>query len=325
MENEIKKIVARQFPELASGYHLPILARVESISDPNTQHNISDPFRNRFSVDVRLLDAQGTVDDEIPLICDVPLPVPNGGIERGTFAYPGPGTVVEVAFAYGLPDQIFIRTILGRGLGLPPVVPGDHLNQTAPGVFDRTSASGDKERVTHGSINDTCSDHALDALSSTISVIEHTLKAEGNSTEFVTGMKTVEALGALKLLSGGHCNIAAANNLNVTTASDHNVTAGHDINTRAANVIDSLAKLKQLHKVEDGGKIWLGNESNNILALLSELMGIVISLADTLATHTHLGVKTGIGNSGPPVQSASFTQTSSNTSETKSKLDPIVE
>ncbi|WP_431688165.1 hypothetical protein [Hahella sp. NBU794] len=42
-----------------------------------------------------------------------------------------------------------------------------------------------------------------------------------HSAEHIGGVKTVEALGALKLLSGGHANLAA-DNLNLTTATDLN-------------------------------------------------------------------------------------------------------
>ena len=71
-------------------------------------------------------------------------------------------------------------------------------------------------------------------------------------------------------------------------------------------------------------KLWLGNGSDNSLQLLSNLMGIVQHLATTLATHTHKNVTAGTANSGAPVQAASFTTASTNTSTAKGKLDPMV-
>lgn len=325
MEAEIKRIVKKQFPELASAYHLPIFARVESISDPQSQESISDPFRNRYAVDIRVLTAQGEIDTELPLFGDVPLPVPFAGLERGSFAYPDPGTIVEIAFAYGLPDQIFIRTILARHLSMPACEVGDHVNQQAPGVFDKTKANGDKLRTTHGTITDTCAGYRQDSLSSTVDTVDHQLNAKANSKETITGTKSVEALGALKLLSGGHCNLSAVNNLNLTTASDNNTTVGNDFNVRVGNISDSIANLKQLITVKDRGTIWLGDESNNVLDLLSQLMGIVGELAGTLATHTHGGVSTGQGSTAAPAEAPKFTTAKSDTSVIKSKLDPIIE
>ena len=71
-------------------------------------------------------------------------------------------------------------------------------------------------------------------------------------------------------------------------------------------------------------KLWLGNGSDNSLQLLSNLMGIVQQLANTLATHTHKNVTAGTANSGAPAQAASFTTASSNTSTAKGKLDSMV-
>lgn len=325
MEAEIKRIVKKQFPELASAYHLPIFARVESISDPQAEEAICDPFRNRYAVDLRVLTAQGEIDTSLPLFRDVPLPVPFAGLERGSFAYPDPGTIVEIAFGYGLPDQIFIRTILARHLSMPACEVGDHINQQAPGVFDKTKSSGDKLRTTHGTITDTCTGYTQDSLSSTTETVDHQLNAKANSSETITGTKSVEALGALKLLSGGHCNLSAVNNLSLTTASDNNITVGNDLNVRVGNISDSIANLKQLITVKDGGTVWLGDESNNALDLLSQLMGIVGDLAGTLATHKHTGVTPGTGTTAVPAEAADFTQSQSDTNSLKSLLDPIVE
>ena len=71
-------------------------------------------------------------------------------------------------------------------------------------------------------------------------------------------------------------------------------------------------------------KLWLGNGRDNSLQLLSNLMGIVQQLANTLATHTHKNVTAGTANSGAPAQAASFTTASSNTSTAKGKLDSMV-
>ncbi|MDE1465564.1 hypothetical protein [Spartinivicinus poritis] len=49
----------------------------------------------------------------------------------------------------------------------------------------------------------------------------------------------------------------------------------------------SLAKLKQITQVKDGGKVWLGNESDNVLQLLSEFMTVVEQAFLDLSIHGH--------------------------------------
>ena len=106
--------------------------RVEAISDPVMVHALGERFRPRCAVDVAVLKPDGQPDDLVPLFRAVPLPVQSAGLERGMYGFPEPGTVVELAFAYGLPDRPFIRTVLGEGVSLPPVEPGESVHQAAP-------------------------------------------------------------------------------------------------------------------------------------------------------------------------------------------------
>ena len=78
----------------------------------------------------------------VPLFHAVPLPVQSAGLERGMYGFPEPGTIVELAFAYGLPDRPFIRRVLGEGASLPPVEPGELVHQAAPGVYQRADSAG---------------------------------------------------------------------------------------------------------------------------------------------------------------------------------------
>ncbi|ABC33411.1 uncharacterized protein conserved in bacteria [Hahella chejuensis KCTC 2396] len=228
MDEEIKKIVLRMFPELSGNLHLPRLAKVVAISDPLQKPELCDRFRPRYAVDVRVLTPQGEEDPELPLYRCVPLPASYGGIERGQFGFPEPGTVVEVAFAYGLPDQPFIRTVLGQGLGAPGVQPGDLVWQHSEAVRQRVSAKGDWLRETHGDITDTSARRRVDALENQERYQDSLTEVSEHSAEHVGGVKTVEALGALKLLSGGHANLSAADNLNLTTAADLNQAIARD-------------------------------------------------------------------------------------------------
>ena len=87
----------------------------------------------------------------------------------------------------------------------------------------------------------------------------------------------------------------------------------------------SLAGMNQHIEVSDGGTVYLGSESENVLQLLSELIGIVDGLAGTLASHTHLGVMSGPATSGVPQQASNFSSSQSQASGVKSRLDPMVE
>lgn len=44
---------------------------------------------------------------------------------------------------------------------------------------------------------------------------------------------------------------------------------------------------KQLIKVKNGGKIWLGGEVDNVLQILRELIQVVADIANTAKDHTH--------------------------------------
>ncbi|WP_444932012.1 hypothetical protein ACJJIF_09695 [Microbulbifer sp. SSSA002] len=78
-------------------------------------------------------------------------------------------------------------------------------------------------------------------------------------------------------------------NLNITTTSDINNSAGRDLKEQIGNIRESVAKVRQTIKVKDGGKVWLGSESLNMLKVLEDLIGVVSVLAAPLATHSHSG------------------------------------
>ncbi|MDE1465993.1 hypothetical protein [Spartinivicinus poritis] len=81
-------------------------------------------------------------------------------------------------------------------------------------------------------------------------------------------------MGSIKLHSGGTAELAAIDNLKVAIDNDSHTVVGNDMQEHI-NGIHSLAKLKQVTQVKDGGKVWLRNESDNVLQLLSEFMDVV--------------------------------------------------
>jgi len=68
----------------------------------------------------------------------------------------------------------------------------------------------------------------------------------------------------------------------------HRVTH-ENIKERCEQMHESTAKLKQVIKVDDSGKVWLGNESDNVLQILSDFMQHTTDALNILATHTHAG------------------------------------
>ncbi|WP_222937649.1 hypothetical protein [Spartinivicinus ruber] len=112
-------------------------------------------------------------------------------------------------------------------------------------------------------------------------------KVTEHSTETIGGTKAIEAMGALKLHSGGTAELAAIDNLKVATGNDSHTVVGNDMQEHINGIKHSLAKLKQIAQVKDGGKVWLGNESDNVLQLLSEFMTVVEQAFLDLSTHGH--------------------------------------
>jgi hypothetical protein len=334
MDEQIKRISERNHAELFSKINLPIIARVVAISDPLRAEGLSERFRPRYAVDVQVLRTTGEPDDLLPVFRAVPLPLSVAGLERGAMGFPEPGTMVELAFAWGLPSMPFIRTILAEGLSLPTIEPGEIVIQSAPGVCQRADAAGNWIRKTDADIFDDCMQYVLECYSSSTTAQDFYSLVKHNSTEQVIGVKIIEALGALKLLSAGTLNIGAVDNLNITTASDQNnkigrdlkQSIGNDLKQEVANIIDSIATVKQLLRVKDGGTVWLGSESENVLIILSDLIQVVSNIANTASSHTHQYTDNGSPlTTQPPIQAGTFSGQKSSADSIKSRLDPITE
>ncbi|EMY3450569.1 hypothetical protein AAIM95_005397, partial [Escherichia coli] len=87
-KSPFRRQAEKAFPELASGLHLPKLARVEAPTEAVSAGNIADPFRPRYAVNLQLLDENGNPAADTPVYNAVPLPVPMAGSESGMFQFP---------------------------------------------------------------------------------------------------------------------------------------------------------------------------------------------------------------------------------------------
>lgn len=113
-----------------------------------------------------------------------------------------------------------------------------------------------------------------------------------HSTESVGGIKKIEALGALKLLSGGSASLAAVDDLHQATGRDlnlvvgqkHNATVGADMQERIEGLRKSMAGVSQRLVAP---KNWIGSESVNLFQVVCDLLDLVQEMNTQLASHTH--------------------------------------
>ncbi|OIN54272.1 hypothetical protein [Pseudomonas costantinii] len=293
MDDAIRRSVERQFPELTGGYHLPCFGRVVAVPDAPAAPGLCDDFRPRFGVDVEVLLPDGEPDPALPILTGLPLPAPMGGQEAGMFGFPEEGTTVVVSFAYGLPHKPFITQILPHGLSLPRVPKGDQVWQHSEACQQRVDADGNWLRQTDGKIQDKAIEREVEALQNNESFQSHTRTVDDHSSESVGGIKTVEALGALKLLSGGSASLAAVDDLHQATGRDlnlvvgqkHNATVGGDMEEKIQGLRKSVAAVSQRLVAPT---TWLGSEGVNMLQVLCDLLDLVQQMNIALAKHTHL-------------------------------------
>lgn len=294
MDDAIRRSVERQFPELTGGYHLPRFARVVAVPDAPSGAGICDDFRPRYAVDIEVMGPDGEPDTQLPILAGVPLPLPTGGEEMGIYAFPEEGTQVVVCFAYGLPNKPYIQTILPHALSMPKVPKGDQVWQHSEACQQRVDADGNWLRQTDGKIQDKAIEREVEALDNTETFQNHTRTVDDHSTESVGGIKTIEALGALKLLSGGSASLAAVDDLHQATGRDlnlvvgqkHNATVGGDMQERIEGLRESVTQLSQSYEAP---KTWIGSSEINFLAITCELLSLVEQINYQLAGHQHNG------------------------------------
>ncbi len=320
MDDAIRRSVERQFPELTGGYHLPRFARVVAVADAPAGAGICDDFRPRYAVDIEVMGPDGEPDPKLPILAGVPLPLPTGGEEMGIYAFPEEGTQVVVCFAYGLPHKPYIQTVLPHGLSMPRVPKGDQVWQHSEACQQRVDADGNWLRQTDGKILDKAIEREVEAMGNTETFQNHTRTVDDHSTESVGGIKTIEALGALKLLSGGSASLAAVDDLHQATGRDlnlvvgqrHNVTVGGDMEERIEGDRESVAGGSQRLEAP---KSWIGSESVNLFQVVCDTLDLLRDMNILLSTHGHLP-----GPAGNPIESVAFISNSHIASALASKL-----
>jgi len=239
MRKAIERIVRRIFPELTGGLHLDRFARVLDVSDAPELGSSSERFRPRYAVDLEILTPEGERDEAFPVYEAVPLPTVAGGMEAGLYGFPEPGCLVVIGFAYGRPDHPVVRQVYPLGQSLPDVQPGQLRWQQSAAVLQDADPDGNWVRQTDMAITDDSLYRVARAAQNLEEFADELRRIEQHSTEEVGGVKAVEALGALKLLSGGVGNLSAADNLNLTTGRDRRLSVGRDRLEVAGRNMDS--------------------------------------------------------------------------------------
>lgn len=218
MEQIIKKIVLRLFPELSAQLHLPRWAKVVALPELPAEDGErgSDAFYPRYAVDVQLLDEHGTATKS-KVLQAVPLPLNGAGDKAGRLEPPAIGSIVEIAFAYGRPDKPFIRCVLPFGWDLPAIKAGESRTQTREGVYQHIDDGGNFFSVTD-------KDSTIECLNQRIKVLEDQLtevlgKMTMNITDDlrITAKNITEDADTIKL-NGGAAVVTCAHICHFTGA-----------------------------------------------------------------------------------------------------------
>ena len=335
-KSPIQRQIENAYPELASGLHLPKLARVEAPSEDVSGGNIADPFRPRYAVDLQLLDENGNAAANTPVYSAVPLPVPMAGSESGMFQFPPPGTLVEVGFVEGRQDKPFIRQIMPQGHNLPAVKPGEQLQQQRDGVSQRVTVAGDWVRQTDQTISETSMTREVTADDEKRKVVVRETTVQATDKTTVLGTVTLLA-GAVVHVSEGDYSIGTSGNLTVACSKDNSVSVGQNVKRDVGGKLEDhikgnadltvdgalTEKIKGIRKSVAaaqeliGASVKLGSQEINVLTLLTDTLDVVRELAQICASHSH-------PNTGTSGQASQFTGTAEKTNVLKKKYSPLI-
>ncbi|MBP3140146.1 hypothetical protein ACTFQF_16040 [Aliivibrio fischeri] len=241
----------QQFPEFASGYHLPLFGQIVAVRDESTAGQMNDAYRPRFAVDVQLLDENLNSDKRVPVYRSIPMPINIAGNEAGAMTYPTEGTLVEIAFAYGRNDHPIIRNVYGKDYALPELEVGEQLQQQRYEVNTRVNAAGETKEQTD-QIQTKEAFHQIDKADRYQGEFgSHHITVDEHSIEEIVGQKVIEALGAISLLAGDNVTLGSLGNMQLATAGELITTIGKLRNT--VIILDDKYKVLE-NRIQEIGK-----------------------------------------------------------------------
>ena len=120
------------------------------------------------------------------------------------------------------------------------------------------------------------------------------------------GVKKIEALGAIKLLSGGSASLAAVDDLHQATGRDlnlvvgqiHNATVGGDMQEKIQGLRQSVAGISQSLQAP---RNWIGSEGVNLFQVVCDTLDLLQQMNKQIAFHVH-------ASSPVPNNAAAFTE-----------------
>jgi hypothetical protein len=178
---------------------------------------------------------------------------------------------------------------------MPKVPKGDQVWQHSEAAQQRVDADADGNwlRQTDGKIQDKAIEREVEALENREQFQSHTQTIDDHSTESVGGVKTIEALGALNLLSGGSANLGAVDDLHQATGRDlnlvvgqkHNATVGGDMQEKIQGLRKNVAGINQQLQAH---KSWIGYENINLFQVVFDMLDLLQQMNIQLAAHTHV-------------------------------------
>lgn len=327
MDDKIARIIKKHYPEMANGWHVPLWAKIASINESPSEGDLSDPFRPRYCASVNVLTKQGTEAD-LPQMHNIAL-AGSLSMEGGFLHLPEVGAIVTLAFAFGMPDKPYIDKVLPYGLTMPGIKPGEVIMQRRAGVNVHLDDEGNINLNTDRALNELSRAHNQNTGHSVSERLSRTTRTKAHSLHEVGGQFSLEALGALLLLTTGHAELSALESLTLTTADDLN----ENIAGKRQSVIDELLDIVVTQAghlnlsekgfdvlIKDGG-VRIGNEAVDVVATLYKLIDCVSQLANALSSHTHTAPH---GPTSPPMQSGVISGQGSQADALAQKLEGIV-
>lgn len=292
----LKTLLRRLHPELSAKTHLPRIGVIVSVTEPPDSPALADAFRPRYAVDVQLLKADGSEDEEVGILEALPLPAYMCGDESGLYGFPEPGTKVRIGFDYGLYSQAHVQAVLTDGITVPALQPGEQIWRHSATTYQRASRQG-WERVTSGEISDNSTARNIQAVECEENFFERKTTVEANSTENIVGSKKLETGGAINISSGAGLKISSVNQLDVTTLGTLQLTAGGQLILSAVNATAQPQSIVLTTAI--GTEISI--DLTGLITLKTPALNLKTWLEQLLDHITKITVPTGTGPSGYPI------------------------
>ena len=324
MNPNLRKQIVREFPELAAGYHLPMMAEVVAVSDSPKRGGIHDNYRPRLAVDVVMITTDYKQTD-IKLDA-VPVSQMGGGDERGFFAMPMAGTIVELAWLNGSPERPFVRSVIGDRQALPIMDADTMCWQQSEDVKQSVDASGNLQRLTDQIITDQTYHYEQLAALVIKSIGNELKRITENSIEDIDGLKQIEAT-VVNILSSVTTNLVSLGSINQQAGEHITRSATKTIIDHAKENLEQSSDKSILHKATKNmemiaAKVHLGTDTDNVLKLLSDFMQATSDGFTALALATVTCAAPG-STSSVPINAAAFTTATTTIKPLKTKLDSM--